>query len=36
MTDIVRTQIAAFLKAALIPTLYCAFFAWTCVSLVHA
>ncbi len=36
MSDILRTQIAAFLKAALIPALYGTFFAWTCVSLVHA
>ncbi len=36
MSDIARTQIAAFLKAALIPTMYGAFFAWTCMSLVHA
>ncbi len=36
MSDIVRTQITALLKAALIPALYGAFFAWTCVSLIHA
>jgi len=36
MSDIVRTQIAAFLKAMLIPTMYGAFFAWTCLSLGHA